>query len=92
MLAFGLPDASQFDLETFTAKRRFLRTIESVIRNFEPRVSDVRVHLLEGEKAEMGRMQFVIEAKLTLAPQPGIQFHSTLELGTGHYQLKPLDD
>lgn len=86
-LAFGLPDASQIELVTLVSKQRFLRTIESVVRNFEPRVASVRAVLQENHDRDGNRLMFCIEIELR-EEALSVQFETRLDLGTGHYQVE----
>lgn len=87
VIAFGLPDAQQFDLETPQARYHFAQTIEAVIEAFEPRVAAVVVEVLDDSKpAQSLRMN--IRATLNCDVATEIAFETTLKLATGQYQVK----
>jgi len=47
VVGYGVPDISAADLAQSMERRAFLRTIESVIRTYEPRFKTVRVTILQ---------------------------------------------
>lgn len=86
ILGFGLPDANIFDLETPQSRHRFARTIEALIDEFEPRVDEVQVSMLE-EAEVLNSLQFQIIAKLKIESAPTLTFETTLQLSTGQYEI-----
>lgn len=88
IIGFGLPDSANFDLEIPQSRLQFARTIETVIREFEPRVEDVRVQLIDSNKEQLRKLQFRIDAKLRVDSAPDVSFETTLQLTTGHYEVK----
>jgi type VI secretion system protein ImpF len=85
---YGLPDISSMSIFSTTDQNRLLKTIESAITLFEPRLTRVKVTLRP--IAGAGRMvHFVIEGLLRLDPVPEqIVFDSVLELSSGAYQIQ----
>ncbi|QDV23702.1 type VI secretion system baseplate subunit TssE [Aureliella helgolandensis] len=88
IINFGLPDVSGFDMETPASRARFFRTVESVIRTFEPRVSDVQVAFIESSEQSLTKMQFRINAKLKVDQAREFAFDTTLQLSTGHFHVE----
>lgn len=86
ILGFGLPDAQAFDLETPQARYRLAQTIESVIEQFEPRVSDVRVDIA-GDDDQLSCLDMQITAKLKVNSATMIAFETSLKLATGRYEI-----
>ena len=85
---YGLPDISSMSILSTIDQNRLLKTIESAITMFEPRLTRVRVSLRPVTGA--GRMlHFVIEGLLRVDPFPEqIVFDSVLELSSGAYQIQ----
>jgi type VI secretion system protein ImpF len=64
------------------------KAIEICLRNYEPRLMDVRV-TLEGSDTADRRLRFHIEGNLKLDPAPEeISFDTVLELSSGEYKVK----
>jgi len=67
---------------------RLRKAIELCLRNFEPRLMDVRV-TLEGADTADRRLRFHIEGSMKLDPAPEeIAFDTVLELTSGEYKVK----
>jgi type VI secretion system protein ImpF len=70
---------------------RLLRALEASIRNFEPRLTAVKVIPLE-TSADGGAkklLRFQIEGLLKMDPAPErVSFDTVLQLTTGEYQVK----
>lgn len=87
-LNYGLPDISSMGLNSASDNRRLRLSIEACLRNFEPRLMDVRVTLEKGDTAER-RLRFHIEGSMKLDPAPEeISFDTVLELTSGEYKVK----
>ncbi len=89
MLAFGLPDFTTTTLNSAHDEQRLLRSIESSIRLFEPRLSRVRVTARGKLNKQKPALHFQIEALLMVDPAPEIiLFDTVLEVARGSYQVK----
>ena len=87
-LNYGLPDISSMGLNSASDNRRLRLAIETCLRNFEPRLMDVRVTLEQSDTAER-RLRFHIEGSMKLDPAPEeISFDTVLELSSGEYKVK----
>jgi type VI secretion system protein ImpF len=85
---YGLPDISSMGLNSASDNRRLRIAIEACLRNYEPRLTDVRVTLEKGDTAER-RLRFHIEGSMKLDPAPEeISFDTVLELSSGEYKVK----
>ncbi|MFQ5650917.1 MAG: type VI secretion system baseplate subunit TssE, partial [bacterium] len=85
LLTYGLPDLTSFQLKSAQEKRRLTRTIEHVIRTFEPRLQRVRVTLVSPIE-DHSTLHFSIEGLLRTEPAPEhVAFDTSLELSTGEY-------
>ncbi|MGB6745210.1 MAG: type VI secretion system baseplate subunit TssE [Terracidiphilus sp.] len=88
VINYGLPDISQLGLSNAADHRTLRLAIETCLRNFEPRLMDVRV-TLEGSDTTDRRLRFHIEGNMKLDPAPEeISFDTVLELTSGEYKVK----
>jgi type VI secretion system protein ImpF len=85
---YGLPDISSMSIFSTTDQNLLLKTIESSVALFEPRLTRVKVSLRPVTGS--GRMvHFVIEGLLRVDPVPEhIVFDTVLELSSGAYQIQ----
>ena len=63
LLAFGIPDFTQYDLKNTVEQEHVRVSIERAIRQFEPRLSRVKV-MLEAPNSSNPTLRFHIEAQL----------------------------
>ena len=88
VINFGLPDITSLGLSSASDHGRLRKAIEVCLRNFEPRLMDVRV-TLEGSDMTDRRLRFHIEGNLKLDPAPEeISFDTVIELSSGEYKVK----
>jgi len=88
IINFGLPDITSLGLSSASDHGRLRKAIETCLRNFEPRLMDVRV-TLEGADTIDRRLRFHIEGNMKLDPAPEeISFDTVLELTSGEYKVK----
>ena len=88
---FGLPDFTAMSFSSPKDRSRLLRSLESSIRNYEPRLTAVKVSPVEttGEGSSKKLLRFQIEGLLKMDPAPEqISFDTVLQLTTGEYQVK----
>lgn len=85
---FGLPDITAMGLASASDHRQLRLAIEACLRNFEPRLMDVRVSVEDSDKVDR-RLRFHIEGNMRLDPAPEeIAFDTVLELSSGEYKVK----
>lgn len=85
---FGLPDITALGLSSASDHRQLRVAIEACLRNFEPRLMNVRVSIEDSDKVER-RLRFHIEGNMKLDPAPEeIAFDTVLELSSGEYKVK----
>ena len=85
---YGLPDITSLGLASASDHRQLRLAIEACVRNFEPRLTNVRVTIDEGDRGDR-RLRFHIEGMMKLDPAPEeITFDTVLELGSGEYTVK----
>lgn len=84
---FGLPDFTGMTAQSAAAQKHLIETIESAIRNFEPRFLNVKVTLEPLDILDR-QLKFRIEARLDVEPAPEpIAFDSVLQIGNGGFAL-----
>jgi len=85
---YGLPDITSLGLSSASDHRRLRVAIDTCLKNFEPRLMDVRV-TLQGSDTTDRRLRFHIEGNMKLDPAPEeISFDTVLELASGEYKVK----
>jgi len=88
VINYGLPDISSLGFNNAADHRALRLAIEACLRNYEPRLIDVRVSL-EGSDTTDRRLRFHIEGNMKLDPAPEeIAFDTVLELTSGEYKVK----
>lgn len=88
VINFGLPDITSLGLSSASDHGRLRKAIEICLRNFEPRLMDVRVTLESSDMTDR-RLRFHIEGNMKLDPAPEeISFDTVLELSSGEYKVK----
>ena len=88
VINYGLPDISSLGFNNAADHRALRIAIETCLRNFEPRLTDVRVSL-QGSDTTDRRLRFHIEGNMKLDPAPEeIAFDTVLELTSGEYKVK----
>jgi type VI secretion system protein ImpF len=85
---YGLPDLTSFNAVTQAQREDVGRAIELVVSRFEPRLKDVRAHLLDPGNSRDRSVRFHIDARLSVEPAPEVAFDTVLELTTGRYTIK----
>jgi type VI secretion system protein ImpF len=90
---YGLPDLSVLSMATAADRNRLMRQIVSTINLFEPRLSNVRLVIIETEDPGKKDVRLRIDAMLRLDPVPEpISFDSVIELKSGTCHLSGGDD
>ena len=88
VLNFGMPSLAGRAASSVSAAQ-LARRIEAVIRNFEPRLTKVRVsHDPEGERAQEPEMSFRIDAQLWSQPAPHqVVLHTRINTESGEVHV-----
>ena len=85
---YGLPDITSIGLHSLRDRDRLLRTLETTIRRFEPRIANVKVSL-EPVQPNSRMLRFRIDGVLMVEPAPEpVIFNTILELTSGEYEVK----
>jgi type VI secretion system protein ImpF len=88
VINYGLPDISSLGLNSASDQRALRIAIETCLRNYEPRLMDIRVSLQSSDTTDR-RLRFHIEGNMKLDPAPEeIAFDTVLELTSGEYKVK----
>jgi type VI secretion system protein ImpF len=89
LLFYGLPDVSSVTLASPGDEQRLLRSLESTIAMFEPRLARVKVSAKERLQKGKQSITFHVEAMLLVDPAPErIAFDTVLEITKGAYSVK----
>jgi type VI secretion system protein ImpF len=87
---YGFPDFTTFSFSNPRDRQRLLRSLETTIATFEPRLESVRVIPIDIEGTELQRnVRFHIEGLLKMDPAPEqVTFDTVLSLTSGEYQVR----
>jgi type VI secretion system protein ImpF len=84
---------SALTMETIADRNRLVRQITTAINTFEPRLTNVRLSLVERADSARKDVRLRIEAMLRMDPVPEpISFDSLIELKSGRCHLSGGDD
>ncbi len=90
VVAFGLPDFTGISVRSHLELKSLRQSIETAIKNYEPRFLDVKVTLEPINNSDR-ILNFKVEAFLNIEPSPEpIVFDTVLELGSGDFEVKEL--
>ena len=86
---YGIPDFTGSRLSSERDKEEFRRTIERIVRHFEPRFKTVTVKLLENVESMDRTLRFRVDALLYAEPAPEpVVFDTAVEPATGSFLVK----
>jgi type VI secretion system protein ImpF len=90
---YGLPDLSALTMSTAADRSRMVRQILATINLFEPRLTNVRLVMVETPDAAKKDVRLRIEAMLRMDPVPEpISFDTVIELKSGNCHFSGGDD
>lgn len=85
---YGLADLSSMSADSPSVMRGLRREVEEVLEIFEPRLSGVRVSLVEADEERVQRIHFRVEGFLEMEPEPErIAFDTVLEIASGKVKV-----
>lgn len=85
---YGLRDIATFSADASTTPGELRRTIEDTIELFEPRLTDVRVTLVDPGSSTDRRVQFLVEGTLRTDPEPErVEFDTVLEIASKRFEV-----
>lgn len=80
LLNYGLPDLATVNISDPEKKHRFVKDLERILRDYEPRFKSVQVTYLDNRDKTDRTLRFRIEATLWADPAPAsVVFDSILE-------------
>jgi type VI secretion system protein ImpF len=89
LYVYGLPDFSSYSLASSKDQARLLRVIQSTIKTFEPRLSNVRIVAVEIPSSGLQALRLRIEGMLNVGPAPEyVSFDTLVELRSGICKVK----
>jgi type VI secretion system protein ImpF len=89
LYGFGLPDVTNLSANSVRDRNRLQRMIENTISSFEPRLSGIKVSLVDAGSNSGRQLRFQIEGLLLMDPAPElVSFDTVLQLSSGEYQVK----
>jgi type VI secretion system protein ImpF len=89
LVNYGIPDITGLDLSTRDGRERLRQTIETVLREFDPRFKSVHVELIDPEDRSERTLRFRIDAVVYAEPAfEEVVFDSALEPATGEIEVK----
>jgi len=90
---YGLPDLSALTMASVADRNRLVRNVLGTINMFEPRLTNVRLVLVETPDAGKKDVRLRIEAMLRMDPVPEpVSFDTVIELKSGNCHLAGGDD
>lgn len=86
---YGLPDLTSISRDSPEARDRLLRRVEDAIALFEPRLTNVRIGVVEMETEQHRReLRFHVEGTLLMDPTPEqVIFDTVLHFASGQYEV-----
>ena len=85
---FGLPDFSGFHSSSPADQVKLIRQLQATVKLFEPRLTGVRVVLLDAGGDTAGKLRLRIEGMLSMDPAPEhVSFDTVLELSSGQCEV-----
>jgi type VI secretion system protein ImpF len=85
---YGLPDVTSLSADSTETKRLLMRQVEECLRQFEPRLTSVRVSEAESGAGSARQLRFVVEGILQLDPVPEpVVFDTVLDSSSGRFNV-----
>jgi len=91
LFTYGIPDITSMSKDAPDTRPQLLREVRQAIQLFEPRLTNVRVTLVEAtdETREKRELRFTVEATLRMDPTPEqVVFDTVLQVSSGEYQVR----
>ena len=86
---YGLPDITSLSKDAVADRELLLRQVEDTLELYEPRLTNVRISMMELEGEQRRReLRFIVEATLRLDPTPEqVVFDTVLHFSTGEIDV-----
>jgi type VI secretion system protein ImpF len=89
LVNYGIPDLTGSSFGSAKEREEFCRTIRGIIAQYETRLKNLSVRLVDSSESIDRTIRFHIDAVLHAEPAPEpIQFDSTLRLTTATFEVK----
>jgi type VI secretion system protein ImpF len=89
LVNYGMPDLTGLDTGTSESREDLRRTLETVIRTFEPRFKTVHVRLLDNAEPLDRTLRFRIDGLVRCDPVPEpVVYDSTVEPTVGSLEIR----
>jgi type VI secretion system protein ImpF len=89
LVNYGIPDISGANLGSSQEREEFCRTLQNIIRQYEPRFQSISVKPSPNSDSQDRTFRFRIDAMLAAEPAPEpIVFDSELKPGTGDFEVR----
>ena len=91
---YGLPDITSLSRDAMESRSFLVNHVENAIAVFEPRLTDVRISVVEAEGENFRReLRFHIEGTLRMDPTPEqVVFDTVLHFASGEYDVAGVRD
>lgn len=91
---YGIPDITSLSRDSRESRSILLHDVEEAIAIFEPRLTDVRISVIEADGEHFRReLRFHIEATLRMDPTPEqVVFDTVLNFASGEYDIAGVRD
>lgn len=87
VIGYGIPDPSNFPLDTPSGRRALAAAIAETVTTFEPRLTDVRIELGDVGGQKLRDLRFRVIARLAVEPAPRVVFESRLHVSSGQFSV-----
>ncbi|WP_425615135.1 type VI secretion system baseplate subunit TssE [Anatilimnocola sp. NA78] len=88
LVTFGLPDISNVNPDNLQQRASIRASVEEAIRQFEPRLTSIRVRE-QGYAGADRSLRLTVDAVLKVEPNPvPVQFDTVIESGTSQWKVK----
>ena len=88
LIEYGVPDFLSINAGSASAREEFRRSIEEIIKRFEPRFKAVKVTLLDDGKKGERTLRFRIDALMYAEPAPEpVSFDSLLDAASHSFSV-----
>jgi type VI secretion system protein ImpF len=85
---YGLVDTTAVHVGNLEGRRAVQAAVEDTIARFEPRLTNVRVRLVDADQKSAPQLRFVIEALLRMDPSPEqVVFDTVFDASNASYQV-----
>lgn len=89
VFTYGIPELVSRPAQTGPDREVLARLIADAVNRHEPRLKDVQTEVLSPADSIERSLKFLIRAKLTFEPAPGLEFVTEVRLSTGQTVVTP---